>query len=147
MMMKYWKRIGIGCAAAGILMVFAACSGNGTEPESTPEMTPEVTESVSPTPEVTPDSTPNSTPKANGQQQGNAGNQGSQVQGEKMTAVFIGRADTATIEIMADEQVKTAKLDAGMQKKFSELNLQDNQTIEITYEMSDGQILVKDITK
>ncbi|MCI8485293.1 MAG: hypothetical protein HFH41_13295 [Lachnospiraceae bacterium] len=143
--MNYWKRIGIGCAAVSMLMVFAACSGNGTE--GAPKMTPEVTESVSPTPEVTPNATPDSTPQQNGQHQGNAGSQGSQIQGEKMTVVFIGRADTATIEIMADEQVKTAKLDAGLQKKFSALNLQDNQTIEITYEMIDGQILVKDITK
>lgn len=144
-MMKGWKTIGILCAA-GMLLVLAACSGNETEQGATPTMTPEVTESALPSPEVSPSPSAGNVPQQNGQQ-GNAGGQGSQTQGEKMTAVFIGRADQATIEIMADEQVKTARLSAQMQEKFAALELQDNQKIEITYETKDGQIVVQDIKK
>lgn len=142
-MMKYWKTIGIIGAAAGMLLALAACSGNETEPEVSPTMTPEVTESALSSPVASPSPSADNVPQQNGQQ----GNAGSRVQGEKMTAVFIGRADKATIEIMVDEQVKTARLDAQMQEKFSALALQDNQKIEITYETKDGQIIVKDIEK
>ncbi len=145
-MMKHWKTIGIVCAAGGMLLALAACSGNETEPEVSPTMTPEVTESAMPSPEVSQSPDTGSVPQQNGQQ-GNAGGQGSQTQGEKMTAVFIGRADKATIEIMVDEQVKTAKLNAQMQENFAALELQDNQEIEITYETKDGQIIIKDIKK
>ncbi len=139
--MKSRKTIIIGCIVAGILTILAGCSESSTQPEPTPTLTPEATESASPEPEVSLSPTQNSTPQTN------AGGQEPQEQGEKMTALFVGRADPTTIEIMVDEEVKTAKLDEQMQEKMSSLELQDNQTITITYVMQDGQILVKDIIK
>lgn len=135
--MKWLKKLTIGCLIAGMFAWMAGCSDGATEPEATPTVTPDVTESAAPPP------TNSAAPQ---QTAGTAANAMNTPKAEnKMTVLFVGRADTTTVEIMAEEQVKTAQLDARMQERLSAMDLQDNQSIVITYEMREGQMVITDI--
>lgn len=137
--MKWLKKMTIGCLIAGVFAWMAGCSGGVTEPEATPTMTPDVTESAAPSP------TNSAVPQ---QTAGAAASATSTPEAEnKMTVLFVGRADATTVEIMAEEQVKTAQLDARMQERLSAMDLRDNQSIVITYEMREGQMVITDIEK
>lgn len=149
--MKYGKQSILGGILAVLLIVLPGCSGDGgeLEAESTASMTPATTQSASPSPEASP-SPAASQGVANGNSSQTTGNNEvgeTNLQGETVSVVFVGRADANTIEIMMDEQVMTAKLDARMQENITSLALQENQQIQITYEMEDGQMIVKDIAQ
>lgn len=137
--MKWLKKMTIGCLIAGMFVWMAGCSDATLKPETTPTATPEVTEGAAPSP---------SSSSAPQQTAGAAANETStQKEQNKMTVLFVGRADTTTVEIMAEEQVKTAQLDTRMQEQLSAMDLQDNQSIVITYEMREGQMVITDIEK
>lgn len=135
--MKFWKSLTLGCAVAALLVTLTACSDTTEQPDPTPTTTPVATESTSPTPTEIPNATPRAT----------ASSSDAVKEGETMQVTFIGRADTTTVELMVNEQVKTAQLDAEMQKRIAALDLQDNQSVTITYEMQEGQMVITDIEK
>ncbi len=151
MNMKYGKQSILGGLLAVLLIVLPGCSGDGGELDAMPtaSMTPATTQSVSPSPEASPYSSANQSVANDNSSQTTENNEGGEtnLQGETVSVVFVGRADANTIEIMMDEQVMTAKLDARMQENITSLALKENQQIQITYEMEDGQMIVKDIAK
>ena len=104
-------------------------SGKPVEPvEPTPTPTP--VQTVEPTPEVV---TPEPTPE----------------QEEKLTAdaVYSGREDSNSIEIIIDNKYISARLSPQLKQNFDSLGIEENDKIKIEYTLKNGLYEVHKISK